>query len=276
MHLVFLAHAVGDHLVGLAGEIQLVAVREVAAMRQVHAQDGVAGLQHGGIRGLIGLRARVRLHVGVLGAEQLLGAIAGQVLDDVGELAAAVVALAGIAFGVLVGEDAAGASRTASEVKFSLAISSSCESCRSSLVLDRLRKLGIDFGQRPRHLLLLGHTFVSRAPLAAPALSSCGDLCDSARVPAAAELGVQKSMINQARWLPRSRVNLRPERQHVGVVVLARQPHFVLDCARAARTPSILLAAIAMPIPVEQTRMPRSARPARLRRHAAGEIRIVA
>jgi hypothetical protein len=35
------------------------------------------------------------------------GAVAGQVLDDVGELAAAVVALAGIAFGVLVGEDGA-------------------------------------------------------------------------------------------------------------------------------------------------------------------------
>jgi hypothetical protein len=50
----------------------------------------------------------MRLHVGVFGAEQLLGAIARQVLHDVGELAAAVVALAGIAFGVLVGEDAAG------------------------------------------------------------------------------------------------------------------------------------------------------------------------
>ncbi len=48
------------------------------------------------------------LHVGVFGAEDLLGAIAGEVLDDVGELAAAVIALAGVAFGVLVGEDRAG------------------------------------------------------------------------------------------------------------------------------------------------------------------------
>ena len=106
--LVFLAHAVGNHVVSLAGEIELVAVGEVAAVRQVQAHDGVAGRQHRGIGGLVGLRAGVRLHVGVLGAEQLLGAVAGQVLDDVGELAAAVVALAGIAFGVLVGEDAAG------------------------------------------------------------------------------------------------------------------------------------------------------------------------
>ncbi len=37
-----------------------------------------------------------------------LGAIAGNVFNDVGELAAAVVALAGIAFGVLVGEDGSG------------------------------------------------------------------------------------------------------------------------------------------------------------------------
>ena len=54
--------------------------------------------------GLVGLRARVRLHVGVLGAEQLLHAVDRQLLGDVDELAAAVVALAGIALGVLVGQ----------------------------------------------------------------------------------------------------------------------------------------------------------------------------
>ena len=41
--LVFLAHAVGNDLVGLAGKVELMAVREVAAVRQVQAQDGVAG-----------------------------------------------------------------------------------------------------------------------------------------------------------------------------------------------------------------------------------------
>ena len=106
--LVFLAHAVGDHLVRLAGEVELMAVGQMAAVRQVEAHDGVAGREHGGVRGLVGLRAGMRLHVGVLGAEELLGAIARQVLHDIGEFAAAVVALAGIALGVLVGEDAAG------------------------------------------------------------------------------------------------------------------------------------------------------------------------
>ena len=46
----------------------------------------------------------MRLHVGVVGAEELLGAVDGELLGDVDEFAAAVVALARIAFGVLVGE----------------------------------------------------------------------------------------------------------------------------------------------------------------------------
>ena len=47
------------------------------------------------------------LHVGVIGAEQLLGALDGQGLGDVDDLAAAVVALARIALGIFVGEDRA-------------------------------------------------------------------------------------------------------------------------------------------------------------------------
>ena len=46
----------------------------------------------------------MRLHVGVVGAEQGLGALDGQLLGLVHVLAAAVVALAGVALGVLVGQ----------------------------------------------------------------------------------------------------------------------------------------------------------------------------
>ena len=56
--------------------------------------------------GRVGLRARVRLHVGVVGAEQFLGTLDGQRLDVVDVLAAAVVALARIALGVLVRQHA--------------------------------------------------------------------------------------------------------------------------------------------------------------------------
>jgi len=50
----------------------------------------------------------VGLHVDVLAAEDLLGTIAGEVLNDVSVLAAAVVATAGVALGVFVGENGAG------------------------------------------------------------------------------------------------------------------------------------------------------------------------
>ena len=65
------------------------------------------GLRHGEIDGHVGLAAGVRLHVGMFGAEELLGPIAGQVFDHVDKFAAAVVAPAGIAFGILVGQHAA-------------------------------------------------------------------------------------------------------------------------------------------------------------------------
>ena len=96
--------AVGDDVEPLAREVDRRAVRQVAAVRQGHAEDRVAGLERREVDRLVGLRAGVRLHVGVLGAEELLRALDRERLDDVDELAAAVVALAGIAFGVLVGE----------------------------------------------------------------------------------------------------------------------------------------------------------------------------
>ncbi len=102
--LVVLADAVGDDRVELAGEVQRMAVREMTAMGEVHAEHGVAGIHDGEVHRHVGLCARVRLHVGVVGAEQRLGARNGQRLGDVHELAAAVVALAGVALGVLVGQ----------------------------------------------------------------------------------------------------------------------------------------------------------------------------
>ncbi len=57
--------------------------------------------------GLVHLAAGVRLHVGEVAAEELLGALDRQFLGDVDELAAAIVALARIALGILVGHDRA-------------------------------------------------------------------------------------------------------------------------------------------------------------------------
>ena len=55
----------------------------------------------------IGLRAGVRLDVGEAAAEQFLGALDRQRLDRVRRRAALVVAAAGIALGIFVGEDRA-------------------------------------------------------------------------------------------------------------------------------------------------------------------------
>ena len=83
------------------------AVSKVAAVRKIHAHDGVARLQRAHVNGDVGLRAGVGLYVGVFGAEEFLCAINRELLDLVGEFAAAVITFAGIAFRVFVGEDRA-------------------------------------------------------------------------------------------------------------------------------------------------------------------------
>ena len=101
---VLLAHPVGDDVEVEAGEVDLHPVGEMAAVVELHAEDAVARIEQRHVHGGVGLRAGVRLHVGVLGPEQLLGAVDGQLLGHVDVLTAAVVALAGVALGVLVGQ----------------------------------------------------------------------------------------------------------------------------------------------------------------------------
>ena len=96
------AHAVVDDRVEPAGEVDLEPVRQVAAVGEREREDRVARLQHAHVDGHVRLRAGVRLDVRVLGAEQRLRAVDRELLDLVDDLAAAVVALARIALGVLV------------------------------------------------------------------------------------------------------------------------------------------------------------------------------
>ena len=97
-------HAVGHEVVVFARHVHRAAVGQVPAVGQIHAQHGVARLQQGKIHGQIGLGARVGLHVGVLGAEQFTGTAAGDILHLVHIGAAAVIAVAGITLGVLIGQ----------------------------------------------------------------------------------------------------------------------------------------------------------------------------
>ncbi|MNQ94298.1 hypothetical protein D3C85_1098080 [compost metagenome] len=102
-----LIDAVLHGVVQLARGRHLGAVGQVAAVGQAHAEDGIAGIDQRQVHGRVGRGTGVRLDVGVVGAEQLLGPIYCKLLDHVDMLATAVVALARIAFGVLVGQAAA-------------------------------------------------------------------------------------------------------------------------------------------------------------------------
>ena len=104
--------AIGNAVEVLSGEVDLHAVAQVAAVRKAHAHEGVARLQKRHEDRHVRLRARMRLHVhGHLNArrlaKELLRALDRDLLHLVHVLAAAVVALAGIAFGIFVGELAA-------------------------------------------------------------------------------------------------------------------------------------------------------------------------
>ncbi len=96
--------AVLHGVVQLARRADAGAVGQVTAVGQAHAQDGVTGRQQGQVDRSVGLGTGMRLDVGVIGAEQLFGAIDSQLLDHVDVFTAAVVALAWVAFGVLVGQ----------------------------------------------------------------------------------------------------------------------------------------------------------------------------
>ncbi len=76
-------------------------------MRQVEAEEGLARREEGEVHGEVGRRAGVRLDVGVLGAEERLRPLDGQALQRIDEPLPLVEAGAGVALGVLVGEDRA-------------------------------------------------------------------------------------------------------------------------------------------------------------------------
>ncbi len=101
------ADLVGRDVVELPRDVELHPVREMAAVREREAHDPVARVEQRVEDLRVGGRPGVRLDVRVLGAEQLLGAVDRELLDDVHVLAAAVVAPPGVALGVLVRQHAA-------------------------------------------------------------------------------------------------------------------------------------------------------------------------
>ena len=76
-------------------------------MVEVHAHEGVAAVEAGEEDGHVGLCAAVGLHVGPASTVEFFGALDGDGFALVNNLTAAVIALAWITFGILVGHHAA-------------------------------------------------------------------------------------------------------------------------------------------------------------------------
>jgi len=101
------AHLVRAEVVEDSARVDRRAVREVSAVVEAQPQHHVARFQHRLVHRHVCAGAGVRLHVGVLGAEEPLHALDRDRLDLVDDGVAAVVALAGVALAVLVGEEGA-------------------------------------------------------------------------------------------------------------------------------------------------------------------------
>ena len=105
--MIVFAHAVLNGVEPLARLCRRRAVGQVTTRGQRHPQNGVARLEKCLEHRTVGLCAGMRLHVDVSAVKKLFRALNRQRFRDIDEFAAAIVALARIAFGVLVGHHAA-------------------------------------------------------------------------------------------------------------------------------------------------------------------------
>ena len=132
------------------------------AFGERHAHVGVARLQQREENGLVRLRARMRLHIGVVAAEQLFGTRNGECFGLVDERAAAVIAPPRITLGVFVREHRAlrfkhGAAHDVfGRDQFNLVL------LAPKLAVDRRANVGIGIGQA-RAEEALGKIGVERA-----------------------------------------------------------------------------------------------------------------
>src|SRR5271169_939880 len=92
------------------------------------------------------------LHVSMLRAKKLLDPLAREIFDDVGKFASAVIALAGIALRILVGEHGPGSLKhsLADEVFRSDQLQAFV--LAADFVVDSVRNLGINFVERAGHV----------------------------------------------------------------------------------------------------------------------------
>ena len=93
----------------------------------------------------------MRLHVDILGPEDFLGTLSRQVLDYINEFAATVITLAGIAFSVLIGEDAGRGLENGFGGEILARDELQLRVLALRLVTNGIVDFGINFGQGLRH-----------------------------------------------------------------------------------------------------------------------------
>ena len=87
----------------LARHVDRRPVGQMAAGSQIETHERIARLQQGEENGLIGLTARIGLHIGKFAPEQASHARNRQLFGDIDELAAAIIPPARVALGIFVG-----------------------------------------------------------------------------------------------------------------------------------------------------------------------------
>ena len=201
--LILFPHAVVHNFEELSREIRLVAMRQVAAVAQIHGEHLIARLQEGEIDRHVGAAARMGLDVGVVGAEELPRPVDRELLDHIDVFTASVPALPGVAFGILVGQDRSlglhdcRAGEVLAGDQFDVLL------LAQTLVLDHLGDRRIHKAEFEIAGGIPGFHFVN-PPFMAPAL----------------EAGVEKSFHDLARGVGRS--GFSGQAKHIRVVVLAR------------------------------------------------------
>src|SRR5210317_1161696 len=104
-HACFPVNSIRDKIIKLSGKINRTAVGEMSAMGKVHAQYLIAGIQCGKINCHICLTPGMGLDISILCLKQVPGALDCEIFYNICIITAAIIALTGIPFSILVGED---------------------------------------------------------------------------------------------------------------------------------------------------------------------------
>ena len=104
-HACFLINSIRYEIEKLSREVDWTTMGEVSTMGEIHAQHLVAGVQCGKINSHICLAAGMGLNISIFRLKQFPGSVDCQIFYNIGIITTAIIALTGIPFGILIGED---------------------------------------------------------------------------------------------------------------------------------------------------------------------------